>query len=260
MSLLQSCSIRLCGSAFSASSAVKYLLRDRGSDLTARCARARGKAPRKGEISALKTPQKSWRYNEFRMSRARFMVVRVSAALSLMLSAAAGVAWARSYNVLYSWSRFDIDRRSAGYFGDDVWLGTGRVLVSASRFPHSQLNPWIAPQGTGHWTLMRNPYWFANRGNYPLGWLVWSASLTHMPNGGRILQFGVNLGVLAIFLAIFPAVLRFKYLRKRYLVSHGRCTNCGYDLRATPGRCPECGMVPVKSYQRDVWGTSEYRG
>jgi hypothetical protein len=42
------------------------------------------------------------------------------------------------------------------------------------------------------------------------------------------------------------AVLVGRRLRARSLRRRSLCGGCGYDLRATPERCPECGAVPQK--------------
>jgi hypothetical protein len=42
-----------------------------------------------------------------------------------------------------------------------------------------------------------------------------------------------------------PLIAARRFLRRWRRHPEGRCPVCGYDLRASPERCPECGSIPA---------------
>ena len=60
-------------------------------------------------------------------------------------------------------------------------------------------------------------------------------------------QIYFPLWVPVVLFGLFPGILFFRRRRERKRSIVGFCAVCGYDLRATPDRCPECGAGATKA-------------
>ena len=63
---------------------------------------------------------------------------------------------------------------------------------------------------------------------------------------GGLTALGVPFGYLLVVLSVLPAWRLPRLVRRaraRMNPPSGCCRHCGYDLRATPERCPECGRA-----------------
>lgn len=77
-----------------------------------------------------------------------------------------------------------------------------------------------------------------------LGCVVLGAS-TIGPHEHRVLWGSILLGAeLGLSALLFQ---RFRAKAKQRRVRTGFCIKCGYDLRATPERCPECGTLAQRT-------------
>jgi len=147
----------------------------------------------------------------------------LAAAMSLVLCVATAVQWARSYWVSESCYRDD------GTRGYEVRAGQGSVSFST-------IVRKVARTSGTKWGFHRqSPV-------YPL--LGGDGRVWHMRYQSETFRFsGIILPYALIVapLSILPVAWLLVGRRARRRTAAGRCHACGYDLRASPDRCPECG-------------------
>jgi hypothetical protein len=165
-----------------------------------------------------------------------------AAGVSLLLSIAAAGMWVRSYKAWESlfWEDFP---RSLG-------LVTSRgALMARLDDDLGQFGPF--PSGPAHWSYRALPASDLRAGTMA----VMNLRETAVPGVvvGRTYMGGTNVRVILVpvwsvvlvtaLLPLSAAVSMRRRQRVKRRLSAGCCPTCGYDCRATPGRCSECGRV-----------------
>ena len=160
--------------------------------------------------------------------------------LSLILCLATVTLWVRSY-----W-RHDV----VEWVGDE-----GRLYRCGVRSTSGDMSPFVftgnfvaetigahgwryvtGPSASLHTFESFTPIWFFGFGYVDPTW----------PGNDGYRALCVPHWSFALLFAVLPAVRVRSIIRSRRRFSAGLCPACGYDLRATPDRCPECGAASVR--------------
>ena len=161
------------------------------------------------------------------------------ALLSLLICLAAAVLWRAS-------AEQEIQVARTGYplvrFKAVVSSGSINLL---NVVPHSNPLP-----GTESWRSWKKRY------PYPVFFHRWGASIEVAPVSagtdgseppppvtGTAYYIRIPLWAIVIASAPVPGIWMYRSMCRRRWFANNRCVQCGYDLRASPDRCPECGTA-----------------
>lgn len=159
------------------------------------------------------------------MRRLLHYTLNVITVLSLLLCVATVALWVRSYwrgDTAYKWDGADAISVSSRRGGIDF----ERVTM-----PQPFTSDW-------QWLSSRDPppgWRFANH------WLLGFGYRNAAVAGGRVADVIIPYWAILVAATLLPAIVLHRRRRRH---QPGLCPACGYDLRATPDRCPECGRIP----------------
>lgn len=162
------------------------------------------------------------------MRRKFFNLAGVAAMLSVVICLATVVMWIRGRWVVDVLEYNGTPTRS-GQMNHAVFLGKTGVCIASMNNP---MGYGAAPVGFRYYGDPQRIEEFYPDGRSSLGGFAFVAD-----------RFVVPYWAIALLTATMPLALLLAPRRRSRALNH-LCASCGYDMRATPERCPECGEVP----------------
>jgi hypothetical protein len=196
------------------------------------------------------------------MRRFSCILLNVATVLSLLLCVAAVAMWVRSYWISEQWAFTPDPPEPVPGLNFRVaahrWIGSSRGRLELFRLTVPEHFPPARNQLVGYEAKLTFGYVRAADLQIPAtGVREWScagvafAAMPAQVSGLATLagyrSLVISWYVPAVTCSILPTFRiwrRWVRRRKRARDRCGLCPHCGYDLRATPDRCPECGTIP----------------
>lgn len=171
-------------------------------------------------------------------------LLNIVTGISLLLCPATALLWARSYE------RGDLWCRGTNERGIEIAIDDGQVRIASVACERRGGMLGLLNTG-GRWSHYTSyprgsirPPARTIRERLGLGWRGYSPWFAKY----RMVAFPLWLACAALGLPPVVWLPRMRRLRRRRQRQRlGLCVACGYDLRGTRERCPECGVVPARA-------------
>jgi hypothetical protein len=190
----------------------------------------------------------------------------IAAAVSALICATTLMLWVHSY-----WREDGVGWHSYHFANDRARMrsafahsASGRLWIEAARqdvttVPGTYAGPTSGSQSGFSWHSGRTrPPRFLQDFFYDRSGFAFEGYWNRQNTGSNFtdIESGFTLVLPHWFVAVLSVILPDLWWRgkkrrlRQHRLAHKLCVTCGYDLRATPDRCPECGAVPAEAAGR----------